>query len=223
MSSFTQDTQTTHEAQATAATRKPVVAPKLLTAEEVFTEAARTQLENTRALELAMRLEAAQRKQAPPKPKQQGPMIKRRSRIGCPNTITFTNVDAVPAVINARAPPRMLLFVATPLYITRPQHCHTHALHSQATGSVCHHRQTSSLQGPADRAAVLRLGCLQGHSCTASQPQQRGWERWKGWQGCSAGVVVVSVGVVSFRIVQEHQCQQCSIDGIEQQQTTTVA
>ena len=94
--------------QAAARKRPAPVKSVALTAQEVFLEAAKTVVENTRSLEALLKVKDANRSQGPPKAPVQGRRIIRRSRVGCADSITFTEVDDFPAVINAVAPPCML-------------------------------------------------------------------------------------------------------------------
>ena len=94
--------------QAAARKRPAPVKSVALTAQEVFLEAAKTAVENTRSLEALLKVKDANRSQGPPKAPVQGRRIIRRSRVGCADSITFTEVDDFPAVINAVAPPCML-------------------------------------------------------------------------------------------------------------------
>jgi hypothetical protein len=71
---------------------------------ELLQEAAITESENVRSLEQMQKMEDDKRKEMAPKAAWQGALVRRHSKKGAFDTITFTGVDDFPAAINAGAP-----------------------------------------------------------------------------------------------------------------------
>ena len=77
----------------------------VFTQEELLRQAARTEVENRRSLELMLRMEDDRKSKSGPKAPYLGPLITFRSRIGEGNTVTFKNYEEIPSVINSKASP----------------------------------------------------------------------------------------------------------------------
>ena len=71
---------------------------------ELLREAALTETENVQSLEQMQKLEDDKRKEMAPKAAWQGALVRRHSKKGAFDTITFTGVEDFPEVINAGAP-----------------------------------------------------------------------------------------------------------------------
>nr|CCA16410.1 conserved hypothetical protein [Albugo laibachii Nc14] len=72
---------------------------------QLLNEAVQTELENTQSLNLLERLEEEKKMEiVVPKVPFAGKIVRYRSRIGAPNTITFLNTHEYPAIFNQRKP-----------------------------------------------------------------------------------------------------------------------
>jgi vacuolar protein sorting-associated protein 72 len=75
-----------------------------LTQEELLVQAAHTEVENRRSLELMLRMEDDRKKLTGPKAPYMGKRIRYTSKLGQPNILTFEQFDEIPRVINDVAP-----------------------------------------------------------------------------------------------------------------------
>jgi vacuolar protein sorting-associated protein 72 len=78
---------------------------KKLTQEELLIQAAYTEVANRRSLELMLRMEDDRKKTTGPQAPYTGKRIRYTSKSGQPNILTFEQFDAIPSIINSKAPP----------------------------------------------------------------------------------------------------------------------
>jgi vacuolar protein sorting-associated protein 72 len=78
---------------------------KRLTQEELLVQAAHTEVENRRSLELMLRMEDDRKKLTGPKAPYVGKLIRYTSKLGQTNIMTFEQFDELPKEINSIAPP----------------------------------------------------------------------------------------------------------------------
>ena len=91
-----------------------------LTQEELLIQAAHTEVENRRSLELMLRMEDDRKKLTGPKAPYVGRLIRYTSKLGETNIMTFEQFDEIPKVINDVAPP-------PPKVVSRRAHSYTFA------------------------------------------------------------------------------------------------
>ena len=85
----------------TMAPPKPREKEKRLNQKDMLEEAAKTEIENTKSLEMMLMLAEEKRRNAMPKKPFLGAQVKFHSKKGCLNTVTFTDVIDFPKCINS--------------------------------------------------------------------------------------------------------------------------
>lgn len=85
----------------TMAPPKPRVKEQRLNQKDMLEEAAKTEIENTKSLEMMLMLAEEKRRNAMPKKPYLGAQVKFHSKKGCMNTVTFTDVIDFPKCINS--------------------------------------------------------------------------------------------------------------------------